>query len=268
MNEWSNVETSLQDPEIIEIDKFEGILENIPEDAKQIRELITRFEICHFKYQKHLQNIKESIQNSTSQIEPADIGANHISKGEDAWKNDKTGRSLLGQQYLYSFANWLGDNFQYEDSESYNKEIDQQIKKWLGDKNPNKERLVRLLIARLTWDWESYEEYQHGGKYKELEFQICRMDICHYSFPQNLDLLLPGIGKMEPIENFKGCGTFNSDIKMYVDKQFSILHDYLKSKTNKMGLGKNERIKLWLTACLAKTLKEQAGLEKPLPHLI
>jgi hypothetical protein len=35
------------------------------------------------------------------------------------------------------------------------------------------------LLARLTWDWESYEKLQHGGRFKDIEFQACRMDICH-----------------------------------------------------------------------------------------
>ncbi len=94
------------------------------------------------------------------------------------------------------------------------------------------------------------------------------MDICHYAFPKNLDLLLQGIGRMEPINNFEGCGSFNTDIKTYVEKQFSILCDYLKSNSNKKNLNQDEKIKLWLIACLAKTLKEQVGLKKSLHQLI
>ena len=268
MSAWSNIETSQQDAEIKEIDNFELALGDIPENVKQIRELITRFEVCHFKYKQHLKKIKDSIPNLKPNIEPVTIGSNHISKGEYAFKNDTTGRSLLGQQYLYGLKKWLGENPQEKDSEYHNVELEQKIVNWLGDKNDDKERLVRLLIARLTWDWKLYEEYQDGGEYKELEYQVCRMDICHYTFTKNLDSLLPGIGNMKPIENFEGCGTFNSDIKTFIDGQFSILHDYLKSKTNKIGLGKNERIKLWLTACFAKTLKEQIGLTTSMPHLL
>ena len=128
--------------------------------------------------------------------------------------------------------------------------------------------IVRLLIARLIWDWKVYEEYQQRGEYKELEIQACRMDICHYAFPNHLDLLLQGIGRMEPINNFEGCGSFNTNIKTYVEKQFSILCDYLKSNSNKKNLNQAEKIKLWLIACLAKTLKEQVGLKKSLHQLI
>lgn len=266
MSSWSNIEILAQDSEIIEIDKFEETLGKVSENVQKVRELIRRFEVCHFKYKEHLKYIQESIKNLTPNIEPITIGTNHISKGINVLKNDKTGKSRQGQQYLYSLMDWLGDSLQ-EKSEYFNNEINQQIPKWLGDKNQDKERIVRLLIARLMWDWKLYEEYQQGGKYKELEFQACRMDICHYAFPKHLDLLLQGIGKMEPIDNFEGCGSFNSEIKTYVEEKFSMLCDYLKSNTNKNNLDQHEYIKTWLIACLAKTLKEQVGLKKSLPQL-
>ena len=118
------------------------------------------------------------------------------------------------------------------------------------------------------WDWKSYEEYQQEGKYKELEFQVCRMDICHYAFPKNLDLLLQGIGRMESINNFEGCGSFSTEIRTYIEEQFSKLYDYLKSNSEKKISGQNEQIKLWLIACLAKTIKEQVGLKKSLPQIL
>jgi hypothetical protein len=266
MSSWSNLEVSPQDSEIVEIDKFEKTLGNLSEDVLKIRELITRFEVCHFKYQQHLKNINNSITELEPKKEPINIGANHISKGKNASKNDITGRSVIGEQYLCALLNWL-DYSDEKPSDYYDKKLVKQIAKWLGDKTPDKERLVRLLVARLTWDWKSYEEYQHGEKYKELEYQVCRMDICHYAFPKHIDLLLQGVGQMEPIKNFEGCGTFNNDIKTYIEEQFLIVSDYLKSNTNKKNPGQNERIKLWLFTCLAKTLKEQVCLTKPIPKL-
>jgi hypothetical protein len=267
MSVWSNIEISPQDSEIIEIDTFEETLGKISENVQKIRELITRFEVCHFKYQQHFKHIKDSILNLKPNVKPTQIGASHISKGKDVLNNDKTGRSILGQQYVNSLMKWLGD-YSQENSNYFNNELNQQITKWLEDKNPDKERLVRLLIARLIWDWKAYEEYQQRGEYKNLEMQACRMDICHYAFPKHLNLLLQGIGRMEPIDNLEGCGSFNTDIKTYVEKQFSILCDYLKSNSNEKKLEHNGKIKLWLIACLAKTLKEQVGLKKSLPQLI
>jgi len=266
MNYWSNIEILPQDSEIIEINEFEETLGELSENVQKIRELIRRFEICHFKYKNHLEYIKNSIQNLSPNIEPTKIGVNHISKGVKSIKSDKTGRCIPGQQYLYSLMNWLGDYLQ-ENSEYFNNKLNQQITNWLGDKNPDKERIVRLLIARLMWDWKSYEKFQHGGEYKDLEFQASRMDICHYAFPKHLDSLLQSIGKMESIDNFKGCGSFNPEIEYYIEEQFSILCDYLEINTNKNDSEQDNQIKIWLTASLAKTLKEQAELKKALPQL-
>jgi hypothetical protein len=268
MDAWSNIDISPNDPEIIEIDKFKKTLAIIPSNVRQIRELITRFEVCHFKYQQHFKYIKESILNLKPDINPKKIGANHIRSGENAWKKDKTGRSRLGQRYVWALINWLGDNPKVKDLEYYNKRLGQQITKWLGEKNPEKERLVRLLRARLIWDWKSYEELQHRKENKELELQVFSIDICHYNFPKNLDLLLSGIGEMKPVEAYEGCGSINSDIKKFVEKEFLILNDLLKSITSVNKPDKNELIKAWLIACLAKTLKEQVSLKKPIPRSV
>jgi hypothetical protein len=268
MNAWSNIEISPNDPEIIEIDKFEKTLEVITSNVQQIRDLITRFEVCHFKYQQHLKYIKESIINLKPNTEPEKIGANHIRSGENAWKKDKTGRSLLGQRYVGALTNWLSDNTVTKDFECSDKELDKNITKWLGKKIPEKERLIHLLIARLIWDWKTYEELLKKKGSKELEFHVCRMDVCHYAFPKNLDLLLQGIGKMKSIEKFEGCGSFNSDIKEYAKKDFLILNNLLESMTSVSKPDKKELVKTWLLACLAKTLKEQVGLKKPIHRLV
>jgi hypothetical protein len=267
MNAWSNIEITSEDPEIIKIDKLEKKLGELSDKIYKIRELITRFEVCHFKYQQHLRKIKDSIINLQPVTEPANIGINHIQHGEDAWKSDVTGRSLTGQQYLWAIRRWSGDDQQGKIPDHYNNELGQQIQKWLGKKIPDKIRLIRLLIARLTWEWKSYEELQHGGEYKDLEFQICRMDICHYAFPENLDLLLKGIGEMKPVEKFEGCGSFDNNIKSYIENKFSILNDMIKSITEARKSDKNKLIKIWLLACLAKTIKEQVNLKEPVAGL-
>jgi hypothetical protein len=267
MKAWSNIIISTEDPEIIEINNLEKNLGKLSDKVCQIRELITRFEACHFKYQQHLRKIKDSIINLKPVTDPSKIGINHIQHGEDAWKNDVTGRSLNGQQYLWAIRRWLGEDTLEKIPDHYNKKLGQQIQKWLGEKNPDKTRLVRLLIARLTWDWKPYEELQHGGKYKDLEYQICRMDICHYAFPENLNLLLKGIGEMRPVDKFEGCGSFDNNIKSYIENKFSILNDMIKSITEAGKSNKNKLTKVWLLACLAKTIKEQVNLKEPVAEL-
>ncbi len=57
MKAWSNIEVFDKDPEMIRINKFEKRLGNLTKHVYQIRELITRFEVCHFKARQHLYHI-------------------------------------------------------------------------------------------------------------------------------------------------------------------------------------------------------------------
>ena len=256
MNAWSNIKICSPDPEIEKIDSKENVLGEIPAQVKQIRELIRRFEVCHFKSMQHFKNIKDSILNLQPTIIPDHIGSNHIHKGESAWKNDKTGRSFLGQQYLLVLKNWLGEDIRNQCSEIVETKLNRQVTNWLKTKTPDNERLVRLLIARLTWDWESYDELQKGGELEQLENQIGRMDICHYAFPKNLDCVLQGIGNLESVIQFEGCGTYNPDIKTYFGEELTKLCGWLKINKSK-NKEKDSSTKAWLIACLVKTLKEQ-----------
>lgn len=267
MNTWSNISVSSQDLEIIKINEFEAKLGKLPDNVCKIRELITRHEVCHFKYQQHIKKIKDSIVNFEPEVAPDKIGMNHIQHGENAWEKDSTGKSILGQQYVWAIKDWLDDLHSKRTADKYDKELGLKIKKWLGDKNEDKIRLARLLLARLTWDWKLYEEMLNGGKHKELEWQICRMDICHYAFPSNLERLLQGLGEMRSMENFEGCGSFNDSIKKFVEKELIALNDLFKSLYNKNSSDKNIQIKIWLIACLIKTLKVQVELSDPLIEL-
>lgn len=148
--------------------------------------------------------------------------------------------------------------------------LDLKISKLLGDKIPDKERIVRLLIARLTYDWESYEKLQLGGQFKELEFQTCRMDICHYAFPNHLDTLLQAIGKMQSFKDLEGCGSYTSEIKMFISKKYSEIVSSIIDISNGKTLpnqSKNDQFRIWLYLCLAKTIKEQTGITDSLPIL-
>jgi hypothetical protein len=270
MKAWSNIQIAPEDPEIININNLEKRLGELPDKVNKIRELITRFEICHFKYQEHLRKIKDSIIDLEPNVDSTKIGTGHVQHGESAWKNDATGRSLIGQQYIWALKEWLNDNDSKPVPEKYNNKLEQHIRKWLGDRNPDKIRLIRLLLARLTWDWKSYEELQHGGELKDIELQVCRMDICHYAFPQNLDLLLEGIGQLKPVKDkeFEGCGSCNDNIKTYLEKEFKVLNDKLKSLILTGKSDKNELIRTWLIACLAKTIKENINLSISIIDLV
>lgn len=270
MSAWSNIDISDKDAEIVCINRLEEALENYPESVRQIRELITRFEVCHFKYKQHIKNIRKSIKDLHPKTDPGNIGQNHIQHGEKAWESDKTGRTLMGQQYLWALDNWLDNNEQKKPLE-YNEQLAREIETWLGDKRPEKVKLVRLLLARLRWNWKmleeisrkSMEEISREGGDRGLEYQVYRMDICHFAFPINLINMLRGIGKMKPVDKFEGCGTCNSMIKKSVHVELIKINGWLLS-TKEAGIAKMDRKKLtriWLFACLAKTIKEQAGLK-------
>jgi hypothetical protein len=110
MNAWSNIEISRGNAEISGINKLEEALGNYPEHVRKVRELITRFEVCHFKYLQHLKNIRNSIKNLQPYTDPGDIGQNHIQHGAEALRSDKTGRTIMGQQYLWALHNWLDNS--------------------------------------------------------------------------------------------------------------------------------------------------------------
>lgn len=263
MDPWSNIDTQLQDKEITGINNFESSIDDIPASVRKIRELITRFEVCHFKYQQHLNHIQTSILKLNPATEPEKIGSNHISKGENVWTNDKTGRSLVGQKYLWALKSWLSKTDRSFQLKEFDKTIHLKITTWLGDKTLDKERIVRLLIARLTYDWESYERLQMGGPFKYLEYQTCRMDICHYAFPNHLDTLLQSIGEMKPHKGLDGCGSYNSEIKSFIKEKYSEICQSI----DLFNQTKDDLLRMWLCLCLAKTIKEQTGITEPLPGL-
>ena len=220
MSAWSNIEVSRGDAEISSINRLEEALGNYPDFVRQIRELISRFEVCHFKYLQHLENIRKSIMDLHPHTEPGKIGQNHIQHGDQAWKSDTTGRTFMGQQYLWALDNWLDDSEKNKPLE-YNEQLAREIETWLGEKTLEKDKLVRLLVARLMWDWKtleelsqkSMEEISRQGGDRGLEYQIYRMDICHFAFPVHLINVIRGIGKMSPVNKFEGCGIFNSSIR-------------------------------------------------------
>ena len=269
MNAWINIDVLPNDEEIAAIDQMEQALSNIPKCVHQIRELITRFESCHFKYQQHYRHIVESIAILCPVVGVNRIGSSHPRHDGNAWRNDTTGRSRIGQQYIEALHSWLDEDSSNDVGVPGQEtlELKQRVNVWLGDGSEERVRLVRMLLARLFW--QSVEDYRRGGELSELEYQVERTDVCNYAFPQNIERLIQGIGKLEPVKSFDGCGTFDVETKLFINKEFSKLCKWLKTDTpgNDLGLGEKEPMKVWLVACLAKTLKESIHLSYPLPKI-
>lgn len=255
MNAWMNIEVSPDDKEIAEIDRLEDVLGNIPGHIRQVRELITLFETCHFKYQQHCRHIMESIAVLHPVVDVGRIGSSHPRHSGGAWKNDTTGRSRIGHHYILALRSWLGEDPAEHDGTAGFK---QRVRLWLGERGKSKDMLVRMLLARLLY--RSVEEYRRGGEWKILEYQIESTDICNYAFPGNLERLLQGIGKLQPVEAHDGCGTFNDEIRSFMIREFLKLCEWLKSDIPDTGFGKKEPARIWLVACFAKTIKEQIHL--------
>lgn len=265
MNDWSNIEVAADDPEITEIDNLGKNLGELPENIRMIRELITRFEVCHFKYQRHLDKILEAINQMNTTIELPKIGLNHIHQGQEACEKDSTGKSRTGLKYVNAINEWLNGIHVKEMTEPSDKNTRERIKQWLGNKNPHKTRLVKLLLARLNWDWKAYDELRGGGAFNDLEIQICRIDICHYAFPQNLEKVLMAIGKLKAVneKEFEGCGSFTKPMQEYIQNKFPELETKIRSIIKGTKISDDDRVRVWLIACLMKTMKESAKLKNP-----
>ncbi|MFG1690895.1 hypothetical protein ACGF5M_01860, partial [Gemmatimonadota bacterium] len=109
-----------------------------------------------------------------------------------------------------------------------------------------------------------FEERVEGWEQEtELEEQIDRTDICHSSFPRNLELVLSGIGKLTPEPGFSGCGSVEDETALELRSRYEALCAWIGGDSE-MTAGvpvARTPTKVWLMASLAKTIKEQCSLE-------
>ncbi|MDP6627620.1 MAG: hypothetical protein QGG50_06940 [Methanopyri archaeon] len=131
---WANTVVAPDDEEVAVIDRMEQNLGELPGDVVKIRELITRFEICHFKVQRHYRNILRSIAELRPVIDSDLIGAHHPRNVGDAWRKDTTGRSEVGMRYITALRSWLGEDVS-DDLEGLT-ELKERVDKLLGEKEP------------------------------------------------------------------------------------------------------------------------------------
>jgi len=268
-NAWANVEAVAGDREIATIDALGASLGALPESAQRVRELITRFEICHFKREKHYRNIRESIAKLRPAVEVDKIGGDHPRNGAHA-----TGRGRTGWEYVAALESWLARSSPRPGRDrpipiGLMPVVERRVRAWLADRSDTKERLVRMLLARLRWDWASIERNRSTFALEGIEYQIATTDICHYTFPRNVERVVQAIGKLEPVERFEGCGTYCKRIEFSCASKYSELCEWLTEGTGRgvPDLGPREPIRVWLVACMAKTLKANVKLREPLPDL-
>jgi hypothetical protein len=179
-------------------------------------------------------------------------------------RKDKTGRYLLGQQYVWALINWLADYPSLSLSGFFTNEIYTNVSTWLGNRSPQKEKLIRILVAKFTHDWKSLKKFNHNSKNKELAYFANSMEIWHYTFPKKLDMLLQDIGKMEAENNDPhGNYTIDKDVITNIENEFAVLCNLMNSGSEFNYIGSAEKIDLinnWLIASITKTLKDQTGI--------
>jgi hypothetical protein len=262
---WANIVVDADDQEVAAIDRFQRTLGELPGDVVKVRELITRFEICHFKVKDHYVHILESIATLSPAVDSEQIGSVHPRHAGDAWMKDTTGRGEVGMQYVLALRSWLGEEVS-RDLDGL-AEVLELVDASLGERSDEKIRLVNLLLDRLLD--RDLEKHLSGGKLSGLKLQLLSCDICHYAFPQNLEQAIRGIGKLQPTSDFEGCGSTNDEVTWFARKEFGTLSAWLAGKDpeDALDLGERTPTKVWLAACLAKTLKQHVRLDIALPSL-
>ena len=263
---WANLGLSQVDAEIAHIRTLERRAEPLPPVATAIRELITRFEICHFKAERHIHRIIEAIGAMRLDFAPAAIGAAHPKSGEIAWRRDRTGRSRPGQEFIWALQVWLTEApYSDLDPRGIPRRRIEQVNGALGERDDRKARLVSALVARLLLRADRPPLPPDLAPFWE---QVEATDICHYTFPVNLEKMIQAIGRLEPVPDFVGCGSCNPERRDMARRHFHALCTWLRAEPASLDaqLGDRKPVKQWLAACLAKTLKELAALREPLPQ--
>ena len=264
--DWANVNLTKADEEVRWIYRMERHVSPVPPEAHIIRELISRIEACHFKYQRHIEHIIRSIGQMQTDIDPDSIGNAHPKSGDGAWRKDSSGRSRRGQEFILALQLWLDEKSPPgELSEEISQSLTMKVYNALGEPDYNKRVFVEALINRLLWKFGNTRQ-PLSEKFDEIGEQIDRTDICHYTFPANVERVISAIGRLTPLSDFEGCGSFGSEQQCLTEEYFHTLLNWLHKRKCRLDeqLGESTPLKRWLAACLAKTLKEYTGLRVPM----
>lgn len=266
---WANIGIEQPDSEILKIYLLEQRIGTLPQEIEDIRNLITRLEICHFKFERHVLRIIESIGRMKVDFDPDSIGSAHPKCGENAWRADKTGRSRKGQEYIWVLQKWLtGEQPPERDPRGIPRSLFEEVYNSLGERDKHKEALVSALLDRLLWNFET-ERKASPEEFENLFYQIDRTDICHYAFPENIKKTIETIGELNSSPDFEGCGSSDEEHREIAQYYFIDLTAWLQGGMSETGrmLGKRTLLKEWLVVCLAKTIKELAGINERMSEI-
>jgi hypothetical protein len=234
-------------------------------DMQLLQDGIVKFETNRFQYQLNILCHPETSQGQISDITDNKQDADTFQHNGTALRMDKSGRSALGQQYVWALVNWLADYPRLSVVGHSNNDIYRKVPGWLGTRSTEKEKLVRIIIAKLTHDWKSLKIINPGTVNKGLAYFANSVDIWQYTFPKMLDRLLLNIGKIElKTGNLYEISEIGKVAKTNIENEFSIICNLISSGNDIMyGIAdKNELIKIWLMASITKTLKAQTTLTR------
>jgi hypothetical protein len=110
-------------------------------------------------------------------------------------KRDKSHKKLQVQQYLRASVNWLAEHPGAEPAERINESLLHHVNACLGRKSPEKESLVRVMIAHLTYDNQSMKKLRGLIANKKMINRIEQIDVFSNDFQKQIDRLLLTIGQ-------------------------------------------------------------------------
>jgi hypothetical protein len=218
-------------------------------DTQLIQNVIPNFETSRFQRDHH--KLPDFIYMPAS-------GSN--------FRKDKAGRSFLGQQYVWVLVNWLAAYPQLRMKGYSNNEIYMNVSAWLGNKTPQKENPVRMIVAKLTHDWKSLKKFNPVSINKGLAYFAYSTDVWQNTFPKELDKLLKDIGKLE--SNIKYVGdkrANNKEDKTNIENEFAALCNLINSGNaiNFNGFtDENDLIKNWLITSTTKSMINQTDFAR------
>ncbi len=107
-------------------------------------------------------------------------------------KADKKGQV---QHYLQAMHHWLSDHSIARPDDQMDENFRLHVHACLGRKSSEKERLVRILIARLTSDYYSMKKLRGLVADKKTIYRIEQLDIFSGDFQRQTEMVLMDIGQ-------------------------------------------------------------------------
>lgn len=180
----------LDDPEWAALVQREAELEPMSPEAAAIRERIASMEPCHTCYADNVQRVLTMIGS----MQPGPIF--------DCGDADDQ-RRHAARRYREALAAWLEGEGDGDTAES------REVAQRLGQRDPDKERLVRHLMHKLedngyhAYPWEEED-------FAKPESRITHLEICSHYWEQSLDVVLREIGAGQRLADWHTANGFNA----------------------------------------------------------